>query len=91
VSYKPDRWGSKDPDKLTKGLKGEIDVDLAALNDWFLYCKMKYPSFFRGWTIEQFKTWNELRIAALEAPHPHKDYDARLAEIEGNCAKRIEV
>ena len=82
-----DRWSN--PDELTARINKGMNVDLAALQDWFGYCRFKYPSIFRGWTIEQFKDWNEERIAALDREHPPQTYDETLAEIEGNCLKQI--
>ena len=61
----PDRWNSVDPDAVTTLAQVSINMDLAALHDWFMQCKRQYPSVFRGWSIEQFKNWNDQRIADL--------------------------
>ena len=67
-SNQADRWGSAD--RVTKNLLGEVNVDLAALQDWYAYCRFKYPGTFRNWSIEQFKDWNDRRIADLEIVMP---------------------
>ena len=85
----PSRWDSADPDAVTKLAQSSINVDLAALQDWFAFCRLKYPSIFRGWTVEQFKNWNDERIAALDREYPAQTYDEALAEIKGNCLKQI--
>ena len=64
----PSRWDSADPDAVTKLAQSSINVDLAALQDWFYECKRQHPSIFRNWTIEQFKNWNDQRIADLVTP-----------------------
>ena len=61
-----DRWSN--PDELTARINKGMNVDLAALQDWFGYCRFKYPSKFRGWTIAQFKDWNDRRIEELDGP-----------------------
>ena len=66
----PSRWDSADPDTVAKIAQRSIDVDMAALYDWYWQCKRQYPGTFRGWTIEQFKNWNDSRIAALDEPAP---------------------
>ena len=86
----PKRWDSADPDTITALAAASITIDLAAMQDWFGYCRFKYPSIFRGWTIEQFKNWNDERIAALDREYPPQTYDEALAEIKGNCLKRID-
>ena len=85
----PSRWDSADPDTVTRLAEHGINADLAALNDWFYQCKRQYPSIFRGWTVEQFKNWNDKRIAELELQPPAQIYDQALAEIKGNCLKQI--
>ena len=65
-SNKPNR--NSNPNHVTSNLKHEIDVDLAALQDWYAYCRFKYPSKFRGWSIQQFKNWNDRRIEELDGP-----------------------
>ena len=85
----PKRWDSADPDTITALAAASITIDLAALNDWFMYCRFKYPSIFRSWTVEQFKNWNDKRIAELELQPPPQTYDQALAEIKGNCLKQI--
>ena len=67
-STQADRWGSAD--RVTKNLLGEVNVDLAALQDWYAYCRFKYPGTFRNWTVEQFKDWNDRRIADLAIVAP---------------------
>ena len=85
----PSRWDN--PDTITNQTQQGLNIDLAALNDWFGYCRMKYPSTFRGWSIEEFKRWNELRIAELDRTPKPQTYEEAKAEIFGNCIKRIEV
>lgn len=82
----PSRWDS--PDKLTANLGQEIQTDLADLADWFWYCKRNFPTTFRGWSMTQFKIWNEQRIAELETSQRNKDYGEALLELEKATGNR---
>ena len=88
-AFRKNKVAVSHPDTVTALAAASITIDLAALNDWFMYCRFKYPSIFRGWTIEQFKNWNDKRIAELELQPPAQTYDEALAEIKGNCLKQI--
>ena len=83
----PSRWNSADPADVTKLAQRSIDVDMAALYDWYWQCKRMYPGVFQGWSIEQFKNWNDKRIADLIEPEPApaEDYDQALTAIRKNC------
>jgi len=82
----PSRWDSADPDTVTHLAQHSIDMDIAALNDWFMYCKSKYPSQFRHWTMTQFKNWNDQRIADLDIKLPAQTTAEALKEIEGRVS-----
>ena len=88
-AFRKNKVAVSHPDTVTALAAASITIDLAAMQDWFGYCRFKYPSKFRGWTIEQFKNWNEERIAALDREYPVQTYDEALAEIKGNCLKQI--
>ena len=67
---KADRWSSADPATVTALAKHSIDADLAAITDFFVHMRHIYPSMFRGWSLTQFKNWNDERILALADPEP---------------------
>ena len=81
LKFKKNKVAVSHPDTVTALAAASINIDLASLHDWFMYCKMKYPSTFRGWTIEQFKIWNDQRIAALNGPIP----TAEVSEMSGTA------
>ncbi len=66
----PSRWSSQDPDTVTTLAQNSIDVDTSALYDFYAVMRRQYPSIFRGWSIEQFKNWNDDRIAQLAINPP---------------------
>ena len=74
----PSRWSSADPDTVTKLAEHRINIDLAELPDMYWYMRRQYPGVFQGWSIEQFKNWNDERILALATrPAPETTAQAR--------------
>ena len=74
----PSRWNSQTPETVTKLAQHSIDADLASLTDFFVSMRRIYPSIFSGWSLTQFKNWNDQRILELaERPPPETTSQAR--------------
>ena len=81
----PGRWSSADPDSVTKLAQHHIDADVAEINDFFWSMRRQYPGIFQGWSLTQFKNWNDERILALAEKPPIETTEQARARIQRNC------
>ena len=83
----PSRWNSADPNTVTELAKHSINADLAELTDFFVHMRRIYPSIFRGWSLTQFKNWNDQRILDLAIIPPIETTEQARARIQKNCGQ----
>ena len=81
----PSQWNSQTPETVTKLAQHSIDADLASLNDFFCSMRRIYPSIFSGWSLTQFKNWNDQRILELAEKPPIEDTETARRRIQKNC------
>jgi len=73
-------------DNIVDQAQRDIKSDNADLYDFFHYCRRANYDFFKGWSIERFKDWNDQRIASLGDSAP--PIDPPVADIQ-SLANRI--